>query len=136
VPDLGQTEWCHAKGCWSSFPLRIINSVSLQRGATAGESSRLAINAIAWLRRVRIRRSLPHGHAAAVLSTVRAIGLDRLIDNRKDGWEPQKRWSFTPSETKRLTGNELSDFSRLWHDGCGEAIIKAQDVDRNHSPEV
>ena len=32
--------------------------------------------------------------------------------------------------------NELSDFSQLWHDGCGETIIGAQDVDRNHSPEV
>ena len=34
---------------------------------------------------------------------------------------------------KRLTENELSDFSRLWHDGCDKAIIEAQDVDRNHS---
>jgi hypothetical protein len=34
---------------------------------------------------------------------------------------------------KRLTENELSDFSQLWHDGCVEAIIEAQDVDRNHS---
>jgi hypothetical protein len=38
--------------------------------------------------------------------------------------------------TKRLTENELSDFRRLWHDGCGKTIIEAQDVDRNHSPEV
>jgi hypothetical protein len=38
--------------------------------------------------------------------------------------------------TKRLTENELSDFSRLWHDCCGEAIIEAQHVDRNHSAEV
>ena|ERR1700752_2361754 len=37
---------------------------------------------------------------------------------------------------KRLTENELSDFSRLWHDGCVEAIIEAQDVDRNHSTQV
>ena len=37
---------------------------------------------------------------------------------------------------ERLTENELSDFSRLWHDGCSELIIGAQDVDRNHSPEV
>src|SRR5271166_4904875 len=37
---------------------------------------------------------------------------------------------------KRLTENELSYFSRLWHDGCGETIIGAQDVDRNHSPKV
>jgi hypothetical protein len=28
---------------------------------------------------IRIRRSLPHGHAAAVLGTIRAIGLDRLL---------------------------------------------------------
>jgi hypothetical protein len=39
-------------------------------------------------------------------------------------------------KAKRLTENELSDFSRLWHDGCVEAIIEAQDVDRNHSTEV
>src|SRR6516162_7049854 len=38
--------------------------------------------------------------------------------------------------TKRLTENELSDFSQLWHDGCGETIIGAQHVDRNHSTEV
>ena len=37
---------------------------------------------------------------------------------------------------KRLTENELSDFSRLWHDGCVKAIIEAQDVDRNHSAQV
>jgi hypothetical protein len=30
----------------------------------------------------------------------------------------------------------LSDFSQLWHDGCGKTIIEAQDVDRNHSSEV
>jgi len=41
-----------------------------------------------------------------------------------------------PRQAKRLTKNELSDFSRLWHDGCGETIIEAQHVDRNHSPEV
>jgi len=38
--------------------------------------------------------------------------------------------------TQRLTENELSDFSRLCHDGCVEAIIESQDVDRNHSTEV
>src|SRR6266478_5964391 len=37
---------------------------------------------------------------------------------------------------KRLTENELSNFSRLWHGGCVEAIIEAQDVDRNHSTQV
>jgi hypothetical protein len=44
--------------------------------------------------------------------------------------------SWLRFSTKRLTENELSDFSRLWHDGCGETIIEAQNVDRNHSPEV
>src|SRR5271166_5248621 len=37
---------------------------------------------------------------------------------------------------KRPTENELSDFSRLWHDGCGKTIIEAQNVDQNHSAEV
>jgi hypothetical protein len=40
------------------------------------------------------------------------------------------------SATERPTENELSDFSRLWHDGCGKAIIEAQNVDQNHSAEV
>src|SRR6266853_2354584 len=35
---------------------------------------------------IAIRRSLPHGHAAAVLGTIRAIGLDRLL-----GWPTDKR---------------------------------------------
>src|ERR1700737_2953660 len=33
---------------------------------------------------IRIRRSLPHGHAAAVLGTIRAIGLDRLLGRPAD----------------------------------------------------
>jgi hypothetical protein len=39
-------------------------------------------------------------------------------------------------EPKRLTENELSDFSWLCDDGCDEAIIEAQYVDRNHSTEI
>jgi hypothetical protein len=33
---------------------------------------------------IRIRRALPHGHAAAVLGTVRAIGLDRVLGKPSD----------------------------------------------------
>ena len=33
---------------------------------------------------IRIRRALPHGHAAAVLGTIRAIGLDRLLGKPTD----------------------------------------------------
>jgi len=33
---------------------------------------------------IRIRRSLPHGHAAAVLGTIRAMGLDRLLGRPTD----------------------------------------------------
>src|SRR5215831_8394133 len=33
---------------------------------------------------IRARRALPHGHAAAVLGTMRAIGLDRLLDKPAD----------------------------------------------------
>jgi hypothetical protein len=33
---------------------------------------------------IRIRRALPHGHAAAVLGTMRAIGLDRLLGKPSD----------------------------------------------------
>ena len=44
--------------------------------------------------------------------------------------------AWAQDSAKRLTENELSDFSRLCHNGCVEAIIEAQDVDRNHSTEV
>jgi hypothetical protein len=40
------------------------------------------------------------------------------------------------SIAKRLTENELSDFSWLCDDSCGQAIIEAQHVDRNHSTEI
>jgi hypothetical protein len=33
---------------------------------------------------IRIRRALPHGHAAAVLSTIRAISLDRALGKPRD----------------------------------------------------
>src|SRR5262249_22181189 len=33
---------------------------------------------------IRARRALPHGHAAAVLGTMRAIGLDRLLGKPAD----------------------------------------------------
>src|SRR5690349_4991331 len=33
---------------------------------------------------IRIRRALPHGHAVAVLGTIRAIGLDRLLGKPAD----------------------------------------------------
>src|SRR5437016_1107534 len=33
---------------------------------------------------IHIRRALPHGHAAAVLGTIRAIGLDRLLGKPSD----------------------------------------------------
>jgi hypothetical protein len=33
---------------------------------------------------IRIRRALPHGHATAVLGTMRAIGLDRLLGKPRD----------------------------------------------------
>jgi hypothetical protein len=33
---------------------------------------------------IRIRRALPHGHAAAVLGTIRSIGLDRLLGRPTD----------------------------------------------------
>src|ERR1700745_60589 len=33
---------------------------------------------------IPIRRALPHGHAAAVLGTIRAIGLDRLLGRPRD----------------------------------------------------
>ena len=45
-------------------------------------------------------------------------------------------WIWPGDPAKRLTENELSDFSQLWHDSCSKAIIEAQDVDRNHSTEV
>jgi hypothetical protein len=33
---------------------------------------------------IRIRRALPHGHAAAMLGAIRTIGLDRLLGRPAD----------------------------------------------------
>ena len=51
-------------------------------------------------------------------------------------WANDDGESLGRSTPKRLTENELSDFSRLWHDGCVKAIIEAQDVDRNHPAQI
>ena len=53
-----------------------------------------------------------------------------------NGFVDAELWSECGKGSKRLTENELSDFSRLWHDGCGKTIIEAQDVDQNHSAQV
>jgi len=50
------------------------------------------------------------------------------VGERSDKWADQCM-SSAKLPAKRLTENEMSDFSRLWHDGCVEAIIESQDVD-------
>ena len=49
---------------------------------------------------------------------------------------PVAQFNLGQRYSQRLTENELSDFSRLWHDGCVKAIIEAQNVDQNHSAKV
>jgi len=83
---------------------------------------------------------------APALQCRAAITFHHLVD-RQDifGKAMDGRWAsapepvpiaVAPANPQRLTENELSDFSRLWHDGCVKAIIEAQDVDRNHSAQV
>jgi hypothetical protein len=55
---------------------------------------------------IRIRRSLPHGHAAAVPATIRAIGLDRLLGKPAD-----KR--LIPLVTALIAGRLVSPASKL-----------------------
>jgi hypothetical protein len=50
--------------------------------------------------------------------------------------QPPTQEASCSIDLKRPTENELSDFSRLWHDGCGKIIIEAQNVDQNHSAKV
>lgn len=53
-----------------------------------------------------VRRSLPHGHVAAVMETVRKIGLDKIID-RKDG--RQRRLSLAMIAARIIDpGSKLS----------------------------
>ena len=73
-----------------------------------------------WLDRLRILMRL-------------AIKLKMRTDDPTYGIKPYK---IESEGFKRLTENELSDFSRLCHHGCGKTIIEAQNVDRNHSPKV
>jgi hypothetical protein len=55
---------------------------------------------------IGIRRALPHGHAAAVLGTIRAIGLDRLLGNPSD-----KR--LAPLAIALITSRLISPASKL-----------------------
>jgi transposase len=55
---------------------------------------------------IRIRRALPHGHAAAVLGTIRAIGLDRLL-----GWPTDKR--LAPLAIALIASRLVSPASKL-----------------------
>jgi Transposase DDE domain len=55
---------------------------------------------------IRIRRALPHGHAAAVLGTIRAIGLDRLLGRPTD-----KR--LAPLAIALITSRLVSPASKL-----------------------
>ena len=55
---------------------------------------------------IRIRRALPHGHAAAVLGTIRAIGLDRLLGRPSD-----KR--LAPLAIALITSRLISPASKL-----------------------
>src|SRR5690348_1024474 len=55
---------------------------------------------------VRIRRALPHGHAAAVLGTIRAIGLDQLLGRPTD-----KR--LTPLAIALIASRLVSPTSKL-----------------------
>jgi hypothetical protein len=55
---------------------------------------------------IRIRRALPHGHAAAVFGTIRAIGLDRLLGRPSD-----KR--LAPLAIALITSRLISPASKL-----------------------
>ena len=55
---------------------------------------------------IRIRRALPHGHAAAVLGTIRRIGLDRLLGKPTD-----KR--LVPLATALIASRLISPASKL-----------------------
>jgi len=59
-----------------------------------------------------------------------------LLPAQVAGLQPGASLLEDPTHPKRLTENELSDFSWLCDDGCGKAIIEAQYVDRNHSTEI
>jgi DNA-binding transcriptional LysR family regulator len=68
----------------------------------------------------------------------RVAPLLRAIEDAEDVVQAAAtaRGPIRVAASQRLTENELSDFSRLWHDGCVKAITEAQDVDRNHSAQV
>src|SRR5881227_519372 len=62
--------------------------------------------------------------AMTSLVTARSGAAKQSSDRGRD-----RALSESGNPSKRLTENEMSDFSRLWHDGCVEAIIESQDVD-------
>lgn len=62
----------------SKLPMEVVQGLRtlLKGGVAFGEPGEA----------LEIRRSLPHGHVAAVLGTLRALGLDRLIAGGKLDW--------------------------------------------------
>src|SRR5438067_11283399 len=55
---------------------------------------------------IHIRRALPHGHAAAVVGTIRAIGLDRLLGKPSDN-------RLTPLAIALIASRLVSPASKL-----------------------
>ncbi len=63
----------------------------------------------------RIEASLPHGHMAAILATLRAIGLERMIAPRRS----RERDLVVAMIAQQLlhAGSKLAD-TRLWQSSC------------------
>jgi hypothetical protein len=57
---------------------------------------------------LRVERSLPHGHVAAVLGVARAIGLDRLL-GPKTGREPNRPRDLVMGRAAERGGNTPQD---------------------------
>jgi len=79
-----------------------------------------------------VRRQLQQRDISGYYKSLAAVPAGAIEDHHGMGIGSD----LAADRAERLTENELSDFSRLWHDGCGKTIIEAQDVDQNHSAQV
>ena len=115
----------------SKLPMEVVQGLRtlLKGGVAFGEAGEA----------LEIRRSLPHGHVAAVLGTLRALGLDRLIAGGKlDPGEARLRDLALALIVARVItpGSKLSALRALSPETAGSSLGLALGLAGGEAPEI
>ena len=115
----------------SKLPMEVVQGLRtlLKGGVAFGEAGEA----------LEIRRSLPHGHVAAVLGTLRALGLDRLMAGGKlDPGEARLRDLALALIVARVItpGSKLSALRALSPETAGSSLGLALGLAGGEAPEI